>query len=220
MVGLNAHRFACSFGIHIWIPVTIATDPCPPAECRQRQWRAKTRRRGGLLKATERIVEATKQSWHEAEDRSVEVHERRTNLIEGSDAPGANTAHAPEVGHLFAQTQINLGGEGATKRASIEQGAHAAERRDQRATARLGWVGGKNGQVADLCGGGANLCRGKPRSSEVGERGVEAARTWRGGRMCARAQLCGTAALFNKDGESESQRKRAHDALDLVVLLR
>ena len=73
------------------------------------------------------------------------MHQRRTNLIEGGDAPGADAAHAPEVGHLFAQAQINLSGEGATSRTSVEQGADATERIDQRATARLGWVSGKNG---------------------------------------------------------------------------
>ena len=81
-------------------------------------------------------------------------------------------------------------------------------------------MSGKNGQVADLCCSGANLRRSESRGGEIGECGVEAAWAWCGVRMCARIQLCGTAALFNKAGESEAQRERTHDALDLVVLLR
>ena len=140
MVGLNAHRLSRRFSIHIWIPVTIAADPGPPAKCWQWQRRSESRRCGGLLKVTERVVEAAQQSWHEAEDRSIKVHQRRANLIKGGDAPSADAAHAPEVGHLFAQAQINLGGEGAAERASIKQGAHATECGDQSATACLGWV--------------------------------------------------------------------------------
>ena len=81
-------------------------------------------------------------------------------------------------------------------------------------------MSGQNGQVADLCGGGANLCGSKPCGGEVGERCIEAARAWSCGRMCVRAELCGAAALLNQAGESEAQRERSHDALNLVVLLR
>ena len=88
----------------------------------------------------ERVVEAAQESGYEAEDRSIKVHQRRANLIESGNASGADTAHAPEIGHLFVQAQINLGGEGATKRAAVEQVAHTTEGGDQRAAARLGWV--------------------------------------------------------------------------------
>ena len=148
------------------------------------------------------------------------MHERRANLIKGGDTAGTDATHAPEIGHLFAQAQINLGGEGAAKCASVEQGAHATECGDQRAAARLGRVRGKNGQVTDLCGGEANRRWHQPRGAEIGERCVKAARAWGGGRMGARAELCSAAALLNKAGESEAQRQRPHDALHLIELLR
>ena len=219
MICLNAHGLPSGFGIHIWIPVTIATDPSPPAQRWQREWRPEARRCGGLLKATERVVEAAQQSRHQSEDRSIKVHQRRTNLIKGGDAPGADAAHAPEVGHLFTQSQINLGGEGAAKCAPVKQRAHATECGDQRAAARLGRVRGKNGQVTDLCGGEVNRRWHQPRGAEIGERCVKAARAWGGGRMRVRTELCGAAALLNQAGESEAQRQRPHDALHLDVLL-
>ena len=80
-------------------------------------------------------------------------------------------------------------------------------------------MSGENGQVADLCGGEANRRWHQPRGGEVGERGVKAARPWGGGRMCVRTELCRTTALLNQAGESKAQRERAHDALNLVVLL-
>ena len=147
------------------------------------------------------------------------MHERRANLIKGGNAPGADAAHSPEVGHLFSQAQINLGGEGAAKCASVKQRAHATEGGDQRAAARLGWVRSENGQITDLSGCGPNLCRGEPDGGEIGKCCVKTAGTWCRGRVSTLAELRGAAALLNETRESEAQRECAHDALDLVVLL-